>query len=157
MWMAVFHLVGNGGDDIIEAEEAIFLGHSRMKDNLQEKVAEFCFQIKHVVAIDRIGNLVRFLDGIRSDRCKILVTVPFATCLGVAQPCHDLQEASDTRAHRQIPTDKYDNRYYVKYDASCDQTDHYCCHSENCSPNQRHDDTFAHRYAMRGKGGQRKD
>src|SRR6516164_1004436 len=73
-----------------------------MKDDLEEKITEFVFQRRLVVAGNRVGDLVSFLDRIRRDRCEILGTIPWTTVLRIAQLRHDCEEAVERRHHRRM-------------------------------------------------------
>ena len=80
--MAADHLGRDRLDDIAEGEHASFFGHTGMKDDLQEEVAEFVLQVHQVVAGDRIGNLIGFLDRIRCNGGKVLFDIPRAAGYG---------------------------------------------------------------------------
>ena len=49
-------------DHAAEVEQPRFLRHPRMKDDLQQKVAEFVAQIFRLAALDRVGDLISLLD-----------------------------------------------------------------------------------------------
>ena len=90
--MAVDHLVGDGGRHVLEPEGAGLARHLGVVDDLQQQVAELLLERRHVVALDRVGDLVGFLDGVRRDGPEGLVDVPRAAVLPVAQPRHDRQQ-----------------------------------------------------------------
>ena len=94
MRMAVDHLVGDGGGHVVEAGSALGLSlrHLGVIDDLQQQVAEFLLERRHVVALDGVGDLVGFLDRVRRDGPEGLVDVPRAAVLAVAQPGHDRQQ-----------------------------------------------------------------
>jgi len=79
--------------DVLEPERAGLARHLRMVDDLQQEIAEFLLERRHVVALDGVGDLVGFLDGVRRDRPEGLVDVPRAAVLAVAQPRHDREQA----------------------------------------------------------------
>ncbi len=94
MWrMTAFHLVANALDNVLERELAGFLGHLAVEDDLELEISELVGQSVHIVAGNRIGDLVGFLDRIWSDRGECLDGVPFAAGLRIAQPPHDLPKA----------------------------------------------------------------
>ena len=95
MRMATFHLVGDRRGDIVKAEQAGLLGHPGVKGDLQQEVAELVFQRRHVAALDRVGDLVGFLDGIGRDGREILLDIPRAAAFGIAQPRHDREQPVD--------------------------------------------------------------
>jgi hypothetical protein len=47
-----------------------------VEHHLQQQVAQLVLQIGQVVAVDRIGDFVGFLDGVRRDAGEILLTGP---------------------------------------------------------------------------------
>ena len=49
----------------------------------------------HVVLFDGVGDLVGFLDGVRGDGSEILLNIPRATAVGIAELGHDVDEAAD--------------------------------------------------------------
>ena len=103
MRMAAHHLVGDRRGDVGEIEQPGLLGHARVKDDLKQQVAELVLERRHVAARDRIGDLVRLLDRIGRDRREILLAVPRAAALRVAQPRHDREQSVEgRRRHRAI-------------------------------------------------------
>jgi hypothetical protein len=63
-----------------------------MKHDLELKIAEFIRERVHVTPIDRIGDLIRFLDRVGRDRREILLQIPRAAMLRIAETAHDLDE-----------------------------------------------------------------
>ena len=90
--VASFHLRADGFSDIAEREQLGFFGNARVEYNLQQKIAQFVFQRRHIAALDRVGNLVGFLDRVRRDRGKALREIPFAAALRIAQQRHNRQK-----------------------------------------------------------------
>ncbi|MNI91498.1 hypothetical protein D3C73_1491710 [compost metagenome] len=64
-----------------------------MKDHLQQQVAELLAEIVHVVAFDRVGDLIGLLDRIGLDRREILLQIPGASGDGRTQRRHDIDQA----------------------------------------------------------------
>ena len=93
--MPAHHLVGDRGDNVVEAEGALLGGHLRVEDDLQQQVAQFILQPVQVVAVDRVGDLVGLFDGVRGDCREILLQVPGAAVLRIAQAGHDRKQAVD--------------------------------------------------------------
>ena len=62
----------DGAGDVVECEMAGFLGHARMEHDLEQQIAEFVAQVCHVVALDRVGDFVGFLDRVRRDGREVL-------------------------------------------------------------------------------------
>ena len=91
--MPADHLVGDGRRHVVEAEGAGLLGHVGVEDDLQQQVAEFFLERRHVVALDGVGDLVGLLDRVGRDGREGLLDVPRAAVLAVAQPGHDREEA----------------------------------------------------------------
>ena len=78
MRVAAHHLVGDRLGDAVEIEQPGFLGHARVKDDLEQQVAQLVLKRRHVAALDRVGDLVGFLDRIGRDGREILLEVPRA-------------------------------------------------------------------------------
>ncbi len=55
-----------------------FLGHLRVEHDLELKIAELVGERVHVLARDRVGDFVGFLDRVGRDRVERLDRVPFA-------------------------------------------------------------------------------
>jgi len=55
---------------------ALFLQQQREEKGLEEKVAELVLELGRVAEDRRIGDLIRFLDGVRNDRPNRLLAVP---------------------------------------------------------------------------------
>ncbi len=70
----------------------MLLGHPRVEDDLEEQVAKFVFQVVKIIARDRVGNLIGFLDRVWRDGREILFQVPRAAGTGRAQRRHDLDQ-----------------------------------------------------------------
>ena len=87
--MAALQLVGDAVEHVGKREKAGFLGHPRMEHDLELEIAKLVDQRRHVVARDRVGDLIGFLDRVGRDRLEGLDAVPFATGHRIAQPRHD--------------------------------------------------------------------
>jgi hypothetical protein len=66
-----------------------------MIDHLQQEIAEFVLEVVEIAARDRICNLIGFLDGVGSNRRKILLEVPGAARHRRAQRRHHLDQAKN--------------------------------------------------------------
>ena len=93
--MAADQLFGDRLHDVAEIEQAFLGRHLGVKHRLQQQIAEFLAQIVEIVALDGVGDLVGFLDRVVADRREILLEVPGAAAIGVAQGRHDFDEAGD--------------------------------------------------------------
>ena len=89
--MAALHLVGDRRGHVIEGKVAGLARHLGMEDDLEQKVAELVLERGHVGFADRLGDLVGLLDGVGGDRGEILLAVPRAAAVGIAQPGHDFE------------------------------------------------------------------
>src|SRR5262249_44766234 len=69
------------------------------KDDLKQQITELVPERRHVAARDRVGHLIGLLDRIRRDRRKILLPVPRATALRIAQSRHDREQTVERTAH----------------------------------------------------------
>ena len=92
--MAADHLVGDRPGHVGEREQPGFLGHAGVVDDLEQQVAEFVGQRREVVARDRVGDLIGFLDGVGRDGSQGLHLVPGAAGDRVAQRGHDVEQAA---------------------------------------------------------------
>ena len=88
-------------DHVVEREMAGFLGHLRVEHDLELQIAELVGERVHVVAGDRVGDLIGFLDRVGGDGREILLAIPFAAGVRIAQPAHDRDEA--LKRHRRGP------------------------------------------------------
>ncbi len=79
MRMAADQLFGDAIDDVADIEMAGLAGHLGVIDRLQQQIAEFLAQIGEILALDSVGDLVGFLDGVVADGRKILLQIPGAT------------------------------------------------------------------------------
>ena len=89
--MPSHHLRRDGLGDVVELEMAAVGRDLRMKNHLQQQVAELVAEPVDIVALDRVRHLVRFLDRVRRDRRKILRDVPLAPGPRIAQRAHDIK------------------------------------------------------------------
>ena len=83
------HLACDGIDHVGEAEQRLLRRHLRVVDDLEQEIAELILEPADVLARDRVGDLVSFLDGVGGDRCEALLHVPRATRNRIAQARHD--------------------------------------------------------------------
>ena len=88
-------LLGDGVDHVADVEAPQLCGHLCVIDRLQDQIAEFLAQVVEILALDGIGHLVGLLDGVVPDGREILLEIPGAARLLVAQRGHDLDEAGE--------------------------------------------------------------
>ena len=86
--MPAQQLVADRVDDIGEFERAGFTGHACKENHLEQQVAELVAERRHVLAGDRVGHLVGFLDGVWRDRREILLEVPRTAAVGIPEAIH---------------------------------------------------------------------
>ena len=99
MRVAAYHFCGNRLDHGGEIEIAGFLGHLRVKHDLEQQVAQFVLERRHIVVIDGVGDFIGFLDGMGKDGGEGLFDVPRATAVGITQPRHDIEQFLDIFTH----------------------------------------------------------
>src|SRR5262249_33965570 len=73
-----------------------------VKHHLQQEVAKLVPQIIEITSLDRIRDLVGFLDGVRRYGGKILRQIPRAPGARRAQCRHDLDQADDVAGRSHI-------------------------------------------------------
>ena len=76
MGMAPDHLLGNATGDVVEGEVAGFLGHAGVEDDLEQQVAQLVLQVREVLFLDRVGDLVGLLDRVGRDGVEVLFARP---------------------------------------------------------------------------------
>lgn len=95
MRMPANELLGDAVYDVANVKVAALLGHLRMVDGLQEQVAQFLAKIGEILAIDRIGNLVGLFDRVVLDGGKVLIEIPGAPRIRIAERRHDFDKPGD--------------------------------------------------------------
>ena len=92
--MTADEFVADAAGDVVEIEAIAFLCELGVKDNLQEKVAEFFLEIFVVLGLDCGNGFVSFLDKIGDEGIMSLLGVPRTTA-GGTKTMHDSAEAVD--------------------------------------------------------------
>src|SRR5690606_11376541 len=95
MRMALDELGGDCLSHVVEIEAAFFFGHARMKDDLEQKVAQFIAQRLAVFPLNRVIDLIGFLDGVGSDRLEGLLDIPWTADLRIAKSGHHFKKPMD--------------------------------------------------------------
>ncbi len=95
MRVAAYELVAKRGDHVGECKRPLLGRHLRMEDHLQQQVAQLVAQASQVVAIDRIGHLVGFFDGVWRDAGEGLLHIPGTAVFAIAQTRHHVQQLLD--------------------------------------------------------------
>ena len=78
MRMPPDQLLGDRLHHVAEIERALLLGHAGVEHDLQQQVAQFVAQVVEIAALDRVGDLVGFLDRVGRDGREVLLQVPRA-------------------------------------------------------------------------------
>jgi len=74
--MALDHLVVDGPGHVIDVEGAGLARHLGMEDDLEQQIAQLGAKRVHIAMLDRIGDLIGFLDGIGRDGWRSFVPCP---------------------------------------------------------------------------------
>src|SRR5262249_15429373 len=87
---------------VAEIEDALFLRHSCVENDLKQKVAELLFEISKIAAGNSVGDFIGFFQRVGRDGGKILRQIPWAAGFGGAQRRHDVEKALNftRRVHR---------------------------------------------------------
>ncbi|MNE40294.1 hypothetical protein D3C80_1342960 [compost metagenome] len=105
MGMAADQLAGDAVDHAIELETPLLAGQLAVVDHLEQQVAELARQVGEVAALDGVGHLVGLLEGMRDDARIVLLEVPRAAVLRVAQASHQVQQVVQlVRRHLRLPS-----------------------------------------------------
>ena len=97
MGMTVAHLGGYPSRHRIEIEPAGFPRHLCVKDDLEQEIAQLVLQLVHIAALDRIRDLVGFLDRVGRNGLECLFPVPGAPVIGIAETGHNVEQVVDGR------------------------------------------------------------
>ena len=98
MRMTPLQLVADGSRRRLEIEGAALARDLCMKHHLKQQVPELVLEMREILALDGVGDLIGFLDGVGGDARECLLAVPRAA-VGRAQPLHDREQLLDARAH----------------------------------------------------------
>ncbi len=96
--MTPHHFRINLLDHVGDIEFPGFCGELRVKDDLQQQIAQFVGKFPRVAAIERVQHLVSLLDEISSERIVRLLPVPRAA-IGCAEPCLQSDERFERLAN----------------------------------------------------------
>ena len=72
-----------------------FFTHRRVIDRLQQQIAQFPLKLAPITPGDGIGDFISLFNGIGGDAVEILLDIPGAARLGVAQAAHDFEQPFD--------------------------------------------------------------
>ena len=91
MRMSANHFLAQALHHIVNRKVALFLAHLRMENHLEKHIAEFLAHVFLVAVLRSIDKLTTFLDQIRQQRMRSLLTVPRAAVFR-AQTRHDIDK-----------------------------------------------------------------
>ena len=91
MRMPAHQLLGHTPGDIIKAEKTLFLTQLRIEHHLEQQVPKLATQFCPVLALDGVSNLVGLLYRVRRNRREVLLEVPGAAMIRVAEARHNLK------------------------------------------------------------------
>jgi hypothetical protein len=97
--MPAHELLVHAARHALEVAGAALLQEQRQEVDLEEQVAELVDELLVVVALRRVGDLVRLLDRVRDDRPRRLLAVPRA--LG-PQPLGQSLQVDERRRKRLV-------------------------------------------------------
>src|SRR5580692_7239465 len=89
MRMAADKLLRQRLDHIPKIERPLLLRHAGVKYDLKQEIAELFPEVVDIVALNRIGDFVRFLDRVRRDGRKVLFEIPRTAGFWRPQCRHD--------------------------------------------------------------------
>ena len=90
--MATDQLAGDGIDHRGELEAPFLTGQLAVVDDLKQQVAQLTGQMIEVAALDSIRDLVSLFQRMRHDARVVLLQIPGAAMLRIAQAGHQVQE-----------------------------------------------------------------
>ena len=99
--MPVGHFAVDGRNHVVEREQTLLLRQLGMEHHLEQEIAEFVAQVIRLTALDGIGDLIGFFDGVRRQGAEVLLQIPGTAAFGIAQGPHDYQQLLNRRAHSQ--------------------------------------------------------
>ena len=101
--MPADHFLIDAVHDILHGEETFLLRKARMKDDLQQHIAQLLFQVHHIILVDRIDHFIDLLQEIGTKRSMILRAIPGAAA-GCQQHIHRLFERRQCERRRLLPS-----------------------------------------------------
>src|SRR5579863_10080233 len=90
--MAPDQLVADAARHRGEIETTGLLRHACVEYDLEQQIAQLITQARQIAASDGVGDFVGLLDGKRRDADKILLPIPCAPGVRVAQRTHERQQ-----------------------------------------------------------------
>jgi hypothetical protein len=99
MWMASDQLLHYGAHAVIECEPPFFARHLRMKNHLQQQIAELLAKICVIAGVDRRSDFVGFFDDTLAERSVVLLPVPRAS-IGSPETGHNAEQLLQWRKSR---------------------------------------------------------
>ena len=93
MRMTALELVADALENVVEREMSGLGSDLCVEYDLEGKIAKLVSERTHVVARDRVGDFIGFLDRVRRDARETLRAIPFAAMLWVAQALHNQDQS----------------------------------------------------------------
>ena len=78
------HLVGNAPGHVGEIELALFLGDTGVEYDVEKQIAKLFLEVVDVVTLDRVDQLVGFVECVSGNRLAGLAYIPGTTGFGIA-------------------------------------------------------------------------
>src|SRR5688572_23169244 len=95
--MPANQLVADGIDRVGDRELAALVGNLRQKNRLEQKIAQLLAELRGAAAVNRLEDLVGFLEHKGTKRRLRLLAIPRTAVRG-SQRSHDLDQAVETIA-----------------------------------------------------------
>ena len=85
-------------DDVGDIEFPVFGGELRVKNDLQQQIAQFVGKFPRIAGVERVEHLVSLFDQVSSERIVRLLAIPRAP-VGCAEPCLQSDERFERLAN----------------------------------------------------------
>ena len=97
MGMAAHHLVAQHLNHVVEVEQSPLPSDLGMEHHLQQQIPQLFLQFRVVPLGNRLRHLESFFDGIGGNGVKVLLHIPGAAGVRIAQLSHDGQQCFGVR------------------------------------------------------------
>jgi len=92
MGMPPRELICDSLSHVMKVESPSLPSQLRVKDYLDENIAEFFLEVRPVLVINGFEDLMDFLDQVGLQRAMILLKIPRASGFRVAELSHDFEQ-----------------------------------------------------------------
>ena len=86
--MSPGQFAADGFDDVCKRKFAGFFGETAVEHHLKQQIAELRPQLRQILALNGIGDFIRFLNRVGSHTSKRLGQIPGAAAIRVSQRGH---------------------------------------------------------------------